>query len=273
MRIPALILAIGLLLPVGGVAGEAAAPLAQAHAHNDYEHGRPLLDALDHGFTSVEADVWLIDGRLLVAHDVEAVKPERTLDALYLEPLAERVASHDGWVYPEPAPFQLLVDIKSEGESTYRALARALQSRPRMMTTVQDGRVTPGPVSVVVSGNRPRAVMAAEAIRHAGYDGRLPDLGEGAPALFMPLVSDNWTKTFTWTGAGRMPEAERTKLQAIVATAHTIGQKVRFWATPDTPGPEREALWRELKAADVDYINTDDLAGLQAFLAAERGGR
>ncbi|MEL6593794.1 MAG: endonuclease/exonuclease/phosphatase family protein, partial [Bacteroidota bacterium] len=30
----------------------------QAHAHNDYEHDCPLLDALDHGFNSVEVDVW-----------------------------------------------------------------------------------------------------------------------------------------------------------------------------------------------------------------------
>ena len=51
---------------VGLVATSAAAsadesgtqPLERAHAHNDYEHARPLLDALSHGFTSVEADVW-----------------------------------------------------------------------------------------------------------------------------------------------------------------------------------------------------------------------
>jgi hypothetical protein len=42
-------------------------PLTRAHAHNDYLHARPLFDALDHGFCSVEADVWLVDGKLLVA--------------------------------------------------------------------------------------------------------------------------------------------------------------------------------------------------------------
>src|ERR1043165_7084012 len=61
------------------------AVLANAHAHNDYEHARPLLDALDHGFASVEADVWLVNGRLLVAHDEEAVRPDRTLQSLYLD--------------------------------------------------------------------------------------------------------------------------------------------------------------------------------------------
>ena len=31
------------------------------HAHNDYLHSRPLLDALDQGFDSVEADVFLVN--------------------------------------------------------------------------------------------------------------------------------------------------------------------------------------------------------------------
>jgi hypothetical protein len=59
-------------------------PLTRAHSHNDYEHARPLLDALDHGFGSVEADVWLVNGALLVAHDLKDAKPEHTLQKLYL---------------------------------------------------------------------------------------------------------------------------------------------------------------------------------------------
>ena len=38
-----------LMLSVGG-RGAQPVPLIHAHAHNDYEHKRPLLDALDHGF-------------------------------------------------------------------------------------------------------------------------------------------------------------------------------------------------------------------------------
>lgn len=36
----------------------------QAHAHNDYRHEQPLREALACGFTSVEADVHLVDGEL-----------------------------------------------------------------------------------------------------------------------------------------------------------------------------------------------------------------
>ena len=62
-----------------------------------------------------------------------------------------------------------------------------------------------------------------------------------------------------------MPDAEREKLHSIVATAHADAQRVRFYATPDQPGPERDAIWKELMAARAD-LNTDDLAGLRSFL-------
>jgi glycerophosphoryl diester phosphodiesterase len=110
--------------------------------------------------------------------------------------------------------------------------------------------------------------MEAQTTRRAFYDGRLTDLGTAAPASFVPLISDNWTVHFTWQGVGAFPEAERHKLRDIVRTAHARGQRVRFWATPDQPGPARDAVWAELLAAGVDHLNTDDLAGLEAFLDA-----
>ena len=75
-------------------------PLIHAHAHNDYEHQHPLLDALDQGFCSVEADIYLVEGQLLVAHNRKDVKPERTLQALYLDPLRERAKRNGGRIYP-----------------------------------------------------------------------------------------------------------------------------------------------------------------------------
>ncbi len=75
------------LMIAGCPVASAAQPLIQAHAHNDYHHPRPLLDALDHGFCSVEADVFLVDGQLLVGHTTLELKPQRTLQALYLDPI------------------------------------------------------------------------------------------------------------------------------------------------------------------------------------------
>lgn len=277
MRRPLLLLLAVLGLVAGAVpatatpAHDRVRPLAQAHAHNDYEHTRPLFDALDEGFTSVEADIYLVGDELLVAHDPEDLDPARTLTSLYLEPLRQRVIDNHGGVYRGYRDFQLLIDIKTEGESTYAALD-ALLREPRyafLWTTYRYGHVRTRAVTAVVSGNRPRATMAAQPTRVAFYDGRIvdqSDLGPGSDARLTPLVSDNWTKLFTWTGSGPMPEAEKAKLRDIVRTAHRAGQRVRFWATPDAPGPERDAIWRELVAADVDHINTDDLKGLADFL-------
>jgi hypothetical protein len=270
--IPGLALVVAALVPAAPGADPAAdaAPLERAHAHNDYAHERPLLDALDAGFTSVEADVWLVDGELRVAHDLEDTRPGVTLQSLYLDPLAERRSADGGSVYRGwDGSLQLLIDIKSDGPSTYAAIDEALRAHPQLMTRWTDGKIKERAVTAVISGNRPLAEMAAQRTRFAGYDGRLADLGSGRSAALMPLVSDNWTNHFTWTGAGPMPEAERERLRSIVATAHDSGYRVRFWATPDQPGDARDALWAELVAAGVDHINTDDLTGLRDFLLAE----
>ncbi|MFG3249844.1 phosphatidylinositol-specific phospholipase C/glycerophosphodiester phosphodiesterase family protein [Streptomyces sp. NPDC048187] len=247
-------------------------PLWRAHAHNDYEHPRPLLDALDHRFGSVEADIYLVGGQLLVAHDPEDLDPSRTLESLYLDPLADRVRAGHGRVYPRDAgSLQLLIDIKTEGASTYLELDRRLRRYPHLFTSYAHGRVRPGAVTAVVSGDRAaRAPIAAQRTRRAFYDGRLTDLGTAAPASFVPLISDNWTLNFTWQGVGAFPAAERRRLREIVDAAHARGQRVRFWATPDVAGPARDAVWGELLAAGVDHLNTDDLAGLEAFLDARR---
>jgi hypothetical protein len=241
-------------------------PLPRAHAHNDYEHDRPLFDALDHGFTSVEADIHLVDGELFVAHDSHEITPDRTLRSLYLKPLSRRIARNAGRVYPNGPQFTLFIDIKTEALATYKVLSKMLAEYESIFTTFDSNGRTDKAVIAIVSGNRPRGLMESEPIRYAGYDGRLVDLESDAPATLIPIISDNWSKHFSYNGAGSMSAEERRKLKKIVETAHKKGQRVRFWATPDRPTQARQTLWRELLASGVDLLNTDDLQGLQQFL-------
>src|ERR1700691_2176356 len=85
-----------LIGPAVGPLEAAATPLVRAHAHNDYEHKRPLFDALDQVLCGGEADIFPVDGRLLVGHIRRLLKPERTLESLYLIPLKERIAKNGG---------------------------------------------------------------------------------------------------------------------------------------------------------------------------------
>jgi hypothetical protein len=260
-----------LLVPLTAIhADDKAAPLVRAHAHNDYEHRRPLFDALEHGFCNVEADVYLTPQGLLVAHDAKDVKPERTLEALYLKPLEQRVKANGGFVLVKNVPFTLLIDIKSDAETTYAAIDAVLARYASILTVTREALQTPGPVIVVISGNRPIETIGKQTIRYAAVDGRSEDLlkPELAAAHLLPWISSEWgdnnpLTNFQWKGDGPMPTAERQRLRDYVRKDHEQHRKVRFWATPENP-----EFWREQVDADVDLIGTDQLSELERFLKA-----
>ncbi|RPI26917.1 MAG: hypothetical protein EHM61_10255 [Acidobacteria bacterium] len=239
-------------------------PLAKAHSHNDYQHARPLLDALEEGFCSVEADIFLVNGQLLVAHDEDEINPERTLEALYLEPLKSRVKQNGGTVHTSVCPFTLMIDVKSAAEPTWKALAKVLERYRDMLTAFEETKVKSGAVTVLVSGNRAASLMMKHKVRYAGLDGRIADVDLGLTPTLMPLLSDNWTRYFTWSGKGRIQPKEHAQLKAMVEKAHAAGYLIRFWASPDDP-----AGWSLLREAGVDMINTDNLKGLSRFLREE----
>jgi glycerophosphoryl diester phosphodiesterase len=256
-----LLLALACALAAHGCAGAAAHSCILAgrtgmHAHNDYNHTRPLFDALEAGAISVEADVFLQDGVLLVGHDRSQLTAARSLEALYLAPL-NALWTERGTLIPAACGGRLwlLVDVKAEPEASRRALL-ALLARYRPLL---------GALRVVVSGERDKPGLARAAGELAGYDGRVLEHEDDVSPARMPLVSEQWSRLFSWTGRGAMPAQERARLHSIVAAVHAQGRKLRFWATPDEPG-----LWRELQHAGVDFINTDSLQALQQYLRAQR---
>lgn len=236
-------------------------PLKNAHAHNDYEHKRPLRDALDCGFCSIEADVFLMDGKLLVGHTPFNLKPDRTLEALYLDPLRELARSNNGRVYPHGPTIFLLIDVKSDAEKTYAVLVDVLARYDDIFSVTNEGKFEAKAVTAVISGNRDLKALRAATLRYAGIDGRPSDLDSEQPADLLPWISENWNTLFRWRGEGAMPEEERNRLREFVARAHHHGRLVRFWATP-----EKETVWKELRAAGVDLIGTDRIEDLKSFL-------
>lgn len=236
-------------------------PLEQAHAHNDYLHARPLLDALDQGFCSVEADIFLVHGELLVAHTQSELTQERTLKELYLEPLSERVRQNGGRVYRDGPVITLLIDFKKDGIATYNALDKLLSQYPNVFSVIKNGKRIEKAVNVVISGDRPFEAVASDEERYAGLDGRLNDLGSDKSVHLMPMISDRWGSHFSWRGEGEMLAAEKDRLLKIVNQVHAEGRVVRFWAIPDKP-----ISWKVMQEAGVDLINTDDLAGLGKML-------
>lgn len=242
----------------------------QGHAHNDYEHERPLFYALENGFVSVEADVYLIDDQLYVTHDIpETLDPSLTLEALYLEPLKQHVQANHGAVYPDyDGVFYLMVDFKTEAVTTYNKLKEILVNYQNIITTVKNGVEQKKVIKIFISGERPKQEILNDDLKLAFLDGRPKDLESNISSLIMPVVSDNYINFLSWDGAGDIDKNEEQRFKDLVKNTHAQGKVLRLWASPDN-----ENVWRFLLNNDVDLINTDLLAEFRDFFLEHKASK
>ncbi|HEX7941010.1 MAG TPA: hypothetical protein VF488_04365, partial [Gemmatimonadaceae bacterium] len=179
------------------------------------------------------------------------------------------IGAHGDSVYGGRPPLMLLIDVKSNAESTWAALEPLLRRYDDVITSWHGDSMTSRPVVAVISGERPLVALPAQRDRWAALDGRLEDLDavHGTPAAAMPLVSDDWEHITKWRGRGAPPRSVQRRLASTVARAHAQGRRLRFWNTPDAP-----VVWRLLVQSGVDLIGADDLDALRQFLSASSPG-
>jgi len=228
---------------------------ANAHSHNDYEQGRPFYAAYELGFGSIEADVFLQNGNLYVAHDFEDIKPERTLNALYLEPLLQKISDNKGFPYPKRKELQLLIDIKNTGPATLVALQKLFDPYRKELRHVR----------IVISGQMPPPDEMFAQDRLFTFDGRKELIYPKNASSYVVLVSSSMLSFGKyWNGKQPLDPEIRGRIETFVQLQHAQKKLVRLWATPDT------ALgYQTLKELGVDYIGTDNLAELATFLGKE----
>jgi hypothetical protein len=273
LRRPSRVLSLLLLAACAGAPSEApsATPaLLAAHAHNDYRHARPLLDAIEHGFRSVEADVFAVEAALWVGHDPWDLRPERTLDALYLQPLLTRLEAHGsvlGTPLASDGGFILLVDFKRDGARCLELLQRELAPLHPHLTRRVGDTIVPGELTVVVSGDRPVAALTALDPAFVFLDGRPTTLDSADDAnahrAVAPLVSASWRERFQWRAGQELSELDVQQLREDARRCRERGQLLRYWALPHD-----EQLWSRLLEEGVTLLQADDLSRLAAFLTA-----
>lgn len=236
--------------------------LPNAYAHNDYWHKRPLFDALKSGFTYVEADVFLLNNELVVAHNLPYLRKKKTLEQLYLKPLLEYT---DTETDREGYPITLMIDIKSAPTKTYSALLTLLEKYKSMLTTCEKGVLYKRSVTVVITGHKPFGLINTLDARLVFEDEDLRKTGRECGENLYPIASCKYSRLIKWKGKGMMPEEERKQLKQFVAKAHANGRKVRLWASP-----ENKTVWSALLQCNVDLINTNKLEKLKNFLISKQ---
>jgi hypothetical protein len=239
--------------------------LPNAYAHNDYRHKRPLLDALENGFTYVEADIYLRNEKLIVAHILPCFKKKRTLEELYFKPLLTYVAENDEKEERvSNFPLTLIIDIKSDGDKTYQKLLVLLEKYKCILSEYVNGCFVQRKVTIVITGHKPAELINGEGNRLAFVDDDLKSPGKDVSIDVYPMASCKYSSLIKWKGKGNMSEREIERLQYYVSRAHKSGRKVRLWASP-----ENKAVWTELLKLNVDLINTNRLKSLRKFLVAD----
>lgn len=222
--------------------------------------------ALENGFISVEADIYLIEDVLYVSHDrPKYLSSTPTLEELYLKPLKKHIDQNGGYVYPNYDDFfYLMIDIKSAADVSYPVLRDLLNKYSSIISVVRKKRDQSNkPVKVLLSGSdgRPFEELLSDEVKYAGLDGRPQELRERYPIAFMPVISENYKKYLSWNGKGAPDDKELDNLINMIEESHRQNKKVRLWASPDIP-----KVWELLLSIGVDLINTDRIKEFKEFM-------
>lgn len=227
---------------------------AQLHAHNDYEKAIPFWNAYHAGFGSIEADIFLEKGALLVAHEKQQLNQHITLEKLYLAPLDSILKKYNGNIDTAyTRKLQLLIDIKTEAVPTLDTLIRLLEKYPRITGSDK--------ISIVISGNRPPVNTFKKYPSYLFFDGVFTQSYDAETLKRIALFSDNLKAYTRWNGMGIIPAAERKTIDSLVSVAHRLNKKIRFWNAPDIIN-----TWYQLMRLHADWINTDHVAESASFM-------
>ncbi|WP_302381446.1 alkaline phosphatase [uncultured Alistipes sp.] len=250
-------LLLALALTCCGVA--AAQPPVLIHSHNDYAQRVPFYQAYAQQVSSIEADVFLHDGQLLVGHDVEDLRADMTFEALYVEPIVTLFARNGGRAFRDSdQTLQLMVELKSETDPTLRAVAALLGRWPEVF----DPEVNPAAVRVAVTGRVPAPEAFDRYPRFLGFDGAWDADYTPEQLERIALISTNFRDFSQWNGKGTIIPAEKERLEQVIDRAHEQGKPVRFWNAP-----EGTTVYYTFYDMGIDYINTDNPEVCAAFFA------
>lgn len=230
-------------------AAAAQQPPVLIHSHNDYTRRAPFWQAYSQQVYSIEADVFLRDGQLLVGHEIGDLTPDMSFEALYVEPLRTLFARNGGRAYRNSdRRLQLMVELKSETEPTLQAVAELLGRAPEVF----DPAVNPEAVRVAVTGNVPAPADFGKYPEWIGFDGEWNVEYTPEQLDRIALVSADFRNLSQWNGKGAIIPVELREVKRVIERAHAMGKPVRFWNAP-----EGTTVYYTFYNLGIDYLNTD----------------
>ncbi|MCQ2168173.1 MAG: alkaline phosphatase [Bacteroidales bacterium] len=216
------------------------------HSHNDYDRAVPFYQAYSQGAASIEADIYYADGKLLVAHNREDIKDSRSLETLYLAPIAWFYRENGGHPYKDASKsLQLLIDIKEDTEPSLSAIVNLVSSKYADV-------FCNGGVTITITGNRPKPADFCKYPQWLMFDGNIGVNYTEDQLQRVALISECFTDYAHWNGKGSLIPDQEAKVREAIDVAHSMGKKIRFWG-----GPETLTAYYTFYNFGIDYFNTD----------------
>lgn len=229
----------------------------RGHSHNDYHQNIPLLTAYYAGMGSIEADVFLRNGELFVAHEASEITPDATLKKLYLEPLARFYSKNGNQPYKDGNhKLQLVIDIKQDYKNVIAQLIKDLSA----YGTIFNSSTNSKGINIVLSGDTPVPAEFKDYPDYISFDGRPKADYTDAQLKRIAMISDDLKSYTSWNGKGTPTKEDETKLRSVIENAHQKKKAFRFWASQDSPN-----TWIVLEKLGADWINTDHPEQLREF--------
>lgn len=235
---------------------ELSAQKQRIHSHNDYLRKEPFYEAFKAGCASIEADIFLKEGNLYVAHEEKSIQSNLTFATLYLEPLS-KISRQKRF---KNSSIQLLIDLKTAAGPTLKALVAEIEKYPELF----ENKRSRMKISFVISGNRPKPSEYKDFPAYIKFDCQELESLDQLDKDRVALVSFSFQKFSKWFGSGTLSEEDRSKISAVVSKVHSLNKKIRFWGTPDT-----EKAWQIFSELGIDYINTDKPSACGAYFKVE----
>jgi alkaline phosphatase len=228
------------------------------HSHNDYKQNIPFLTAYYAGAGSIEADVYLLNGKLYVAHERNEIAEDRTLDELYLKPLAALFHKNGNKPYANTSKrLQLVIDIKEDHLHVIPQLLKYLAPYQDVFNAANNTHA----VKIVLSGSMPAPAHYGNYPNYISFDGRPNIVYQPNELKRIAMISDNLATYTTWNGKGALTAPDSLKLKTLINAAHAYKKPFRLWATQDSPN-----TWIQLEKLGADWINTDHPQQVHDFL-------
>lgn len=229
------------------------------HSQNDYNQSAPFYKAWSQKANSLDVNVFLHKGKLIVGNDCSKLDENETFEQFYLIPIQQMFKINNGRLWKDSEnSMQIFVKFQSDPEASICVL----DSLINIYRNCFDSRINKFAAEIVITGNKPDKESFCNINDIFSFDGDIDILYDNNQLERIALFSDDFKKYSYWNGKGSLISADLEKINSTILKAHKSGKPIRFWNAP-----EGITAYYTFYNLGVDYFSTEHIEDCVSFFS------